>query len=337
MLISQKTIQAFLVLIALIAIGIYIYLRDTHKHEDSDSSDSDLTTDLTALAAAGKLPKVVGMDEVVERLIHVIARKQKNNPLLIGEPGVGKTAAIEGLAERIVTGNVPESFKGKKILRLNLNILLAGTKYRGELERRLQKLLHSLETENRDTILFIDEIHMIQQARGSEGSLDIADILKPALSRGEIQIVGATTWNEYEHYLKPDGAIDRRFQPVLVEEPSRESAITILQGAKESYEKYHGVCIPHVSIEKAVDTSMQFVQDRFLPDKAFDIIDEACAKVSIEAGQQQHAAALGILHDASRYAAECGGQAPIVTEEDVEMIAKQWHAHRQKPQGKKKS
>lgn len=332
MLISQKTLQAFVVLIALIAIGIYVYLRDTREERgEHDHDELDLTTDLTELAKAGKLPKVIGMDEVVERLIHVIARKQKNNPLLIGEPGVGKTAAIEGLAERIVAGNVPTSFKGKKILRLNLSVLLAGTKYRGELERRLQKLLHSLETENRDTILFIDEIHMIQQARGSEGALDIADILKPALSRGEIQIVGATTWKEYEQYLKPDGAIDRRFQPVLVEEPSRDSAVQILTGAKDSYEQYHGVCIPHLSIEKAVDTSMQFVHDRFLPDKAFDIIDEACAKVSIEAGQAEHAAALGLLHGASQYASECGGAVPIVTEADVEAVAKQWHEHRKKP------
>ncbi len=327
---SQKTIQAFLVLIALIAIGVYVYLRDT-KESRTSGSDEDLTTDFTKLARENKLPLVVGMDEVVERLIHVIARKSKNNPLLIGEPGVGKTAAIEGLAQRIVKGDVPESFKNKRILALNMNVLLAGTKYRGELEGRLQRLLTSLEQGSRQTILFIDEIHMIQQARGSEGALDIADILKPALSRGDIMVVGATTWREYEQYLKPDGAIDRRFQIVLVEEPSRESAIQILTGAKPSYEAFHGVCIPHASIEKAVDTSMQFVHDRFLPDKAFDIIDEACAKVAIDHGSPHHAAALGLLHEASRYAAECGGASPIVTEQDVEEVAKQWHAHRTKP------
>ena len=333
--ISQKTLQAFLILVFLIAIGIYIYFRDTNAERREHSADElDLTTDLTALAKDNKLPLIVGMDEVVERLIHVIARKQKNNPLMIGEPGVGKTAAIEGLAKRIIEGNVPPSFKNKKILRLNLNVLLAGTKYRGELERRLQALLHSLENENRDTILFIDEIHMIQQARGSEGSLDIADILKPALSRGEIQLVGATTWKEYEHYIKPDGALDRRLQPVLVEEPSRESAIQILQGAKKSYEDYHGVCIPHRSIEKAVDTSIKIIKDRFLPDKAFDIIDEACAKVAIEAGQKSHGAALGLLHDASRYAAECGGSVPVVTEADIETIAKQWKGHHRVPHAK---
>lgn len=335
MTLSPKTIQAFVVLLILVVIGIYIYVRDTH-HEVHESSD-ELTTDLTAQARAGKLPPIVGMDAVVERLIHVIARKQKNNPLLIGEPGVGKTAAIEGLAQRIASGNVPESFLGKRILSLNLNILLAGTKYRGELEKRLQSLLSSLEQDARGTILFIDEIHMIQQARGSEGSLDIADILKPALSRGELQIVGATTWREYEQYLKPDGAIDRRFQPVLVEEPSRDTAITILEGAKPSYETFHGVCIPHSSIEKAVDTSMRFIHDRFLPDKAFDIIDEACAKVSIEAGHARHGAALGLLHQASKYAAECGGDTPVVTEQDVETVAKQWHEHRTRPKDAKPS
>lgn len=334
MTLSPKTIQAFIVFLALLAIGVYIYLRDT-DHETNDASFAELTNDLTAQARAGKLPPIVGMDAVVERLIHVIARKQKNNPLLIGEPGVGKTAAIEGLAERIVSGNVPESFKNKRVLSLSLNVLLAGTKYRGELEKRLQSLLASLEKDARSTILFIDEIHMIQQARGSEGSLDIADILKPALSRGELQIVGATTWREYEHYLKPDGAIDRRFQPVLVEEPSRDTAITILQGAKPSYEAFHGVCIPHSSIEKAVDTSMRFIHDRFLPDKAFDIIDEACAKVAIDVGHKRHGAALGLLHEASKYAAECGGDAPIVTEHDVEEVARQWHEHRTRPRGQK--
>lgn len=331
---SPKTIQAFFLLVVLLAIAAYIYFRDKEHHE-SDSDENELTTDLTAQARAGKLPEIVGMESVVERLIHVIARKQKNNPLLIGEPGVGKTAAIEGLAQRIVRGQVPESFKGKRVLSLNLNVLLAGTKYRGDLEKRLQGLLRSLEAENRGTILFIDELHMIQQARGSEGSLDIADILKPALSRGEIQIVGATTWREYEQYLKPDGAIDRRFQPVLVEEPSRESAIQILIGAKPSYEEYHGVCIPHASIEKAVDTSMKFIHDRFLPDKAFDIIDEACAKVSIEAGSTHHGTALGLLHEAAKYASECGGDKPIVLESDVEQIAEQWHDHRTRPRDKK--
>ena len=350
---SAKTIQAFLLLIVLLAIAAYIYFRDTEGSSNS-SSDEDLTTDLTAEARADNLPEIIGMNDVVERLIHVIARKQKNNPLLIGEPGVGKTAAIEGLAQRIARGQVPESFKNKRVLSLNLNILLAGTKYRGELEKRLQGLLKTLEADPRGTILFIDEIHMIQQARGSEGSLDIADILKPALSRGEIQIVGATTWREYEQYLKPDGAIDRRFQPVLVEEPSRDSAIQILIGAKPAYEEHHGVCIPHASIEKAVDTSMKFVHDRFLPDKASDIIDEAGAKdsfecggappraaegvveeVAIEAGSAHHGTALGLLHDAAKYASECGGDTPIVMESDVEEVAKQWHDHRTQPRTKK--
>lgn len=332
MTLHAPSLQASLVLLVLIGLGLYVYKKESAQQEGGSLKTEDLTADLTELAKQGKLPTVVGMDATVERLLHVIARRSKNNPLLIGEPGVGKTAAIEGLAQRISAGNVPDSFKNKRVLSLNLGNLLAGTKYRGELEQRLRKLLDSLEAKNREVILFIDEIHMIQQARGSEGSLDIADILKPALSRGDLQIVGATTWREYEEYLKPDGAIDRRFQPVLVEEPSRETAIKILEGVKTSYEQFHGVCIPHHTIEAAVDTSMEFIKDRFLPDKAFDIIDEACAKVSLEAGHAPHAAALGLLHKAAEYANECGGNEAIVTEADVQEIAQQWHAHRTRPQ-----
>ncbi|MBP7006268.1 ATP-dependent Clp protease ATP-binding subunit [Patescibacteria group bacterium] len=311
-------------------IGIVIYLRG--DSEARTTGETDFTTDLTERARQGKLGAVIGMEESIERLIHVIARKQKNNPLLIGEPGVGKTAVIEGLAQRIVSGDVPASFRDKRILALNLSDLMAGTKYRGELEQRLKGLLAGLEKDARKTILFIDELHMIEQARGGEGSLDLADVLKPALSRGDVQVVGATTWKEYEQYLKPDGAIDRRFQPILVEEPSRENAIAILNGVKPSYEKFHGVCIPHATLEAAVDTSMQFIHDRFLPDKAFDVIDEACAKVALEAVSPHHARALGLLHEASaQVSAECDGTTPIVSPEDVKAIGHQWHAHRIRP------
>lgn len=321
---------SLLIVALLIVAGVYIYRRDFNEHDASDASD--LLLDLTAQAKKGLLSPVIGMDQTVERLLHVIARKQKNNPLLIGEPGVGKTAAIEGLALRIAKGDVPESFKNVTIYSLQLGSLLAGTKYRGELESRLKHVLDDLEKRPREVILFIDEIHMIQQARGGEGSLDIADILKPALSRGDLTIVGATTWREYELYLKPDGAIDRRFQPVLVEEPSRQTAIAILNGTRPTYEAFHGVCIPHASIETAVDASMRFVKDRFLPDKAFDIIDEACAKVALESSRGEHASALGLLHHAAKYAAECGGDTPIVTEHDVLSVAKEWHKHRLRPQ-----
>ncbi len=323
------------VIFFIILFGGYLFLSQRKKPEAKEGS---FTTDLTDLAKRGKLPHVVGMDEAIERVIHVIARKSKNNPLLIGEPGVGKTAVMEGLAQRIIAGNVPDQFKGKRILALNLGDLMAGTKYRGELESRLRGLLQSLEQREREVILFIDELHMIEQARGSEGSLDLADILKPALSRGDLQVVGATTWREYEEYLKPDGAIDRRFQPVLVEEPSRDTAVAIVDGAKPSYEKFHGVCIPKKTVEAAVDASMKFVKDRFLPDKAFDVVDEACAKVSLETSKRQHAAALGILHQASAQVSdECPGDTPIVGVEDVNEVARQWHEHRMSPAQKKEA
>ena len=311
-------------------VGYLIYRRESGSHEQI--SATTFTLDLTERARQGKLGKIVGMDEAIERVIQVIARKQKNNPLLIGEPGVGKTAVMEGLAQRIVSGEIADSFKDKRVLSLNLSDLMAGTKYRGELEHRLKSMLADLEKDPRKTILFIDEIHMIEQARGGEGSLDIADILKPALSRGEIIIVGATTWNEYETYLKPDGAIDRRFQPVLVEEPTRDTAVAILTGVKASYENHHNVCIPKESVEAAVDTSMQFIHDRFLPDKAFDIIDEACAKVSLDAANPHHARALGIIDQAAMtVGSDCTGEKPVVTIQDIQAVGQQWHEHRIRP------
>lgn len=314
------------------AFGFLLWQKN--KPDAGKVSQDSFTTDLSELADKGKLEPVIGMDEVVERVLHVIARKSKNNPLLIGEPGVGKTAVVEGLAQRISNGDVPKMFKGKRILALRLADILSGTKYRGELEGRLRAMLDRLEKDERKYILFIDEIHMLQQARGSEGSLDIADILKPALSRGALQIIGATTWDEYQKYLKPDAALDRRFQPVLVEEPSRKNAISILKGVKGEYEKFHGVCIPDTTIETAVDAAIEHIHDRFLPDKAFDVIDEASAKVSLEA-HAPHAASLGLIHAASeKVKAACPEGTPTVTSEDVIEIAKQWHAHRTRPNKK---
>jgi len=330
----METMQYVIALAVLAAvIGLFAY----KKWKSSAAPAMDIpafTVNMTELAKAHKLEPVIGMDEVVERLIHVIARKTKNNPLLIGEPGVGKTAVVEGLAQRIVAGNVPPAFKNKEVLALNLGEMISGTRYRGELEQRLRNFIKSLEARPREVILFIDELHMIEQARGTEGSLDIADMLKPALSRGDLQIIGATTWDEYQRFLKPDGAIDRRFQPILVEEPSRDSAIAILTGVKDTYETFHHVCIPHETIESAVDASMQFIHDRFLPDKAFDVIDEACAKVAIESARP-NAAALGLIHAASAKAKdECGLKINIVTPEDVKEVAEQWlkHHKQQKPE-----
>lgn len=326
-------LSVILALVFFAALAYYFHTQQTPPKEKHLNLD-DLTVDLTQRARDGKLDPVVGMDHVVQRLLHVIARKQKNNPLLIGEPGVGKTAAVEGLAHAIATKTAPKQFQNKTILSLNTSVLLADTKYRGELEERLQALLHQLETQSRRMILFVDEIHTLQQAKGSEGSMDIADILKPALSRGDLTVIGATTWQEYERYIKPDGALNRRFQPVLVEEPSRDTAVHILEGVKDTYESFHGVCIPKASVRAAVDASMQFIHDRYLPDKAFDVIDEACAKVSLEHAQPSHGAPLGVLHAASAYAAECGGDSPVVTEEIIHSIASEWNDHREEPKEK---
>lgn len=303
-----------------------------HRKPVAAKTETDFTVDLTDLAAKGKLEKVIGMEEVIERVLHVIARKQKNNPLIIGEPGVGKTAVVEGLAQRIVNNQVPVAFRDKRILSLNLADVMAGTKFRGELEGRLRALLKRLEDDPRKYILFIDEIHMLEQARGSEGALDIADVLKPALSRGELQVIGATTWAEYQSHIKPDAALERRFQPVLVEEPSRDTTVAILKGVKGDYEKFHGVCILDETIEVAVDQSIHFIRDRFLPDKALDVIDEACAKVAVETAMS-HGASLGLLHAAAAKAkTECPNGSATVKPEDVIAIAEQWHEHRRRPQ-----
>lgn len=317
--------------LVMIVLGVFGYTLWRKQKPTENTSTSDFTQDLTELARAGKLDPVVGMDEVIERVLHVIARKAKNNPLLIGEPGVGKTAVVEGLAQRIANGDVPEAFKGKRILSLHLADILSGTKYRGELEGRLRGMLSRLERDERTYILFIDEIHMLQQARGSEGALDIADILKPALSRGSLQVIGATTWDEYQTHIKPDAALDRRFQPVLVEEPSRDTTVKILKGVKKEYERFHGVCIPDETAVAAVDAAIEHIHDRFLPDKAFDVIDEAAAKVSLEA-HPPHAVAFGLVHAASAEAKRaCPEGTPTVTPKDVQEIARQWHAHRTRP------
>ncbi len=313
-------------------LGYLIWKRSSEQGSDVKMDDASFTTDLTELARRGTLEPVVGMEETINRILQISARKTKNNPLLIGEPGVGKTAAVEGLAQRIAQGTAPASFLNKRVLSLNLGELMSGTHLRGELEHRLQLLLKNLQAHPREIILFIDELHMIEQMRGSEGALDLADMLKPALSRGELQVIGATTWREYEKYLKPDAAIERRFQPVLVEEPSRETTVAILRGVKDSYEKFHGVRIPEATVQAAVDESIAFIKDRFLPDKAFDVIDEACAKVSLEAAHP-HGAALGILHAASQQARESAVAqgVPTVSVADVRGIAEQWHIHRTQP------
>ena len=240
--------------------------------------------DLTAMAEEGKLDPVVGRDKEIARLIQILSRRIKNNPCLTGEPGVGKTAIVEGLAQRIVTGMVPDTVKDKRVVVLDLSGMVAGSKYRGEFEDRIRNVIDEV-SEQQGILLFIDEIHTIIGAGGAEGALDASNILKPSLSRGEIQLIGATTLEEYRKYIEKDAALERRFQPVTVEEPSSEETVEILKGLRPYYEKHHGVKIEDEALEAAVKMSQRYINDRFLPDKAIDIIDEAASKVQL-AGYQ---------------------------------------------------
>jgi ATP-dependent Clp protease ATP-binding subunit ClpC len=232
--------------------------------------------DLTQKARDGKIDPVIGREKEIENALRVMKRRYKNNPILIGEPGVGKTAVVEAIASKIATGDVPDSLKNKKIISLSVGNLLAGTKFRGEFEERMKKIIDEAK-ERDDIILFIDEIHTIVGSGGAEGSMDAGQMLKPALSRGEIQVIGTTTLDEYRIHLEKDGALERRFQKVMVAEPTIEESIEIIMGVKSKYEEFHGVVIPNEVIVSAVELSEKYINDRMLPDKAIDLIDEASA------------------------------------------------------------
>lgn len=278
-------------------LGVLWLLR---RHKKQASTAQEFFRDLTELAREKKIDPVVGREEEIDRIIHVIARRTKNNPLLIGAPGVGKTAIVEGLAHRIASGDVPDVLKDKRLLELNLSELISGTKYRGEFEGRLRAVTKELESAPRRTILFIDEIHIVEQTKGVEGALSAADILKPALARGDLPVIGATTFAEYEKYIRAEPALDRRFQPVYVAEPTPEAALLVLRGVKPLYEEHHGVAITDEALEAAVDLSKK-LKGRHLPDKAIDLMDEACAKVSVEAAGI-HRLRLGLMHGAAKQA-----------------------------------
>ena len=260
--------------------------RTSHNSEDNQDSSSlgdiaDFGTDLNESAKQGKIDPVIGRDKEITRVIQILSRRTKNNPVLIGEPGVGKTAIAEGLAQRIVNGNVPEILRNKRIISLSISSMLAGAKYRGEFEERLKKAIDEVQKHD-DMIIFIDEIHTLVGAGATEGAMDAANILKPALARGEFQVVGATTLDEYKKHIEKDAALERRFQPVLVGEPSEEDALEILKGLRDRYEAFHKAKITDEALEAAVSLSSRYITDRFLPDKAIDVVDEAASKVRMK-------------------------------------------------------
>ena len=256
--------------------------RPRNRDKKATQTLDQYSRDLTEMARSGKLDPVIGREEEIQRVIQILSRRSKNNPCLIGEPGVGKTAIAEGLAARIVEGNVPETIKDKRLLTLDLSGMVAGSKYRGEFEERIKKVISEVKSAG-NVLLFLDELHTIIGAGGAEGAIDASNILKPSLARGEIQLIGATTLEEYRKHIEKDAALERRFQPVKVEEPTQEEAILILKGLRGKYEDHHNVTITDEAVEAAVKLSKRYINDRFLPDKAIDLIDEASSKIRLNA------------------------------------------------------
>lgn len=286
----------------------------------NSASYGGFTNDITTLAKEGKVDPVIGRDEEILRVTQILTRRRKNNVILVGEPGVGKTAIVEGLALKIITGDVPAVLHNKRVLVLQVADLISGTKYRGEFEHRVKQLVDYIKNSGRSIILFIDEIHTIMQTKGAEGSVNISDILKPALARGELQVIGATTKKEYEQYIMPDESWERRFQKVMVDEPSIGESIEILKGLKKNYELYHKVVFTDESIEQAVRLSEEYIKGRHLPDKAIDLMDEAAAMIHVhEKEAPDHAVAL-LYGAAGNIIKESGLESEVITNLKKELL-----------------
>jgi ATP-dependent Clp protease ATP-binding subunit ClpC len=302
---------SYSLILILIVVGVVILwlYRENIKARTNFQVLKIYSKDLTALAKLDKLDPVVGREKEIERVIQILSRRTKNNPVLIGQSGVGKTAIVEGLANKIASGDVTSILNDKKVLSLDLSGLVAGTKYRGEFEKRLKALIDEIIAAQRKIILFIDEIHTLAEAGQASGAIDAADILKPALARGELQMIGATTLEDYKKYVERDSTLERRFQPVMIDEPSAEDAYKILQGIKGRYEDHHQVKISDEALHQCIELSDKYIKDRVFPDKAIDLMDEACAKVKLKSIKQKLPTPTA---------------KPMVTAQDVELVMSEW-------------